>query len=237
VKFSHHDRRAFRLGVRHGLGSPGVIMAASVLGFASLVQASGWSVVQGMAATAFIWGLPGQIAMVELWSDGASLAAIVLATGAINARLLPLVVTLFPVIRRQDTSSWIYFAVAHLVAITTWAFTLRTAPELEREERLPYLLGMGGIMFVTSILITPVGFFLAQSVPATVSMGLVFLNPLYFLLLLLNDAHHPPRALALALGAVIGVSLHPWVGGWSLLIAGAVGGSVAYLAHQRWGFE
>ena len=60
--------------------------------------------------------------------------------------------------------------------------------------------------------------------------GLVFLNPIYFMLVFVADARHRARILALVIGALAGPPLHLVSADWGLLITGVVAGSIAFAA-------
>jgi hypothetical protein len=81
---------------------------------------------------------------------------------------------------------------------------------------------------VVSLLCTAVGWELAGRVPRTVTLGLVFLNPLYFLLLFLIDTPARGRLLALGFGAALGPLLHLATPDWGLLLCGLVAGTLAF---------
>ena len=70
--------------------------------------------------------------------------------------------------------------------------------------------------------------------PPAVSLALVFLNPVYFLLLLLEETTRPSRLVALVAGAVLGPALHLVNPDWGLLIAGLAAGTLAFLVERRW---
>ncbi|MDH3335808.1 MAG: hypothetical protein OEL50_04105, partial [Rhodospirillaceae bacterium] len=96
-----------------------------------------------------------------------------------------------------------------------------------------YLLGYGGLLWSISPIFTAIGFFLSDAVPRPVSIGLVFLNPLYFTLLFLVDLKKPTKVIALVLGAILGPLLFLFSSDWSLLLTGIIGGTAAYFLGQR----
>jgi predicted branched-subunit amino acid permease len=63
-----------------------------------------------------------------------------------------------------------------------------------------------------------------------VTLGLVFLNPIYFMLVFVADARHRARILALVVGAVTGPPLHLVSPDWGLLATGVLAGSLAFAA-------
>jgi predicted branched-subunit amino acid permease len=69
--------------------------------------------------------------------------------------------------------------------------------------------------------------------PQYVTLGLVFLNPIYFMLIFVADFRQPERALALGLGAVAGPLLHLVDPDWGLLATGLIAGTAAFLII-RW---
>jgi predicted branched-subunit amino acid permease len=224
---------AFRLGVRDALGVPAIVLSASFLGFGSLCRESGLSIWLGLASTATGWALPGQVAMVELYAVGASLAVILLAVSLTNARLLPMTIVLMPLTRAPGIPRWRYYVAAHFVAVTAWTFSMQRFPKLRPEERLPYFAGISLLLWGASLVATAAGYFLAGAVPPYVTLGLVFLNPIYFMLIFVADFRQPERALALALGAVAGPLLHLVEPDWALLATGLIAGTTAFLI-TRW---
>ncbi len=227
-------RGAAGAGIRAAFGVPMVVLGASYVGFGSLCRESGLTLALGLASTATGWALPGQIALVELYAVGASLFVIALAVALTNARLLPMTMVLMPLLRHPGTPRWRYYLVAHFVAVTGWAVAMQRCPELPREQRLPYFAGFAGMLWVATILCTGIGFFLAGRVPDTVTLGLVFLNPIYFMLVFAADARRRERGLALGLGAVSGPLLYLASPDWGLLLTGLLAGSVAFLADRLW---
>lgn len=225
-------RRPFLLGVRSGLGVPALVMAGSFLGFGSLVHSADLGLWFGIASTATAWALPGQVMLVELLGVGASLVAIAVAVFLTNARLLPMVVTLLPHMRPAGEPRWRAYAYAHWIALTTWAVSMRHCQGLARNDRLPFFLGFAATLWTISLASTMAGFALAGLVPAPVTVALVFINPLYFLLMLVGDITSRMRALAIGLGCVLGPLLHLLVADWGLLITGVVGGTLAFLIHR-----
>jgi len=227
-------RAAALAGLRHAFGAPGLVMGASFLGFGALVQQSDLALWHGLASTITGWALPGQIALVELYAAGASLLGIALAVALSNARLLPMTVTLMPVLRSPRWPRWGYFLAAHFVAVTGWAAAMRVCPAIPPAERLPYFTGFTLTLWLGTIATTAIGFCLAGAVPPQVSLGLVFVNPIYFMLVFAESAHQRTRALALGLGALAGPSVHLLMPDWGLLLSGLGAGTLAYALDRLW---
>lgn len=227
-------RAAWRGGARAALGVPSIALGASYLGFGALVRESGLALWHGLLSTASGWALPGQIALVELYALGATLAVIALAVGLSSARLLPMTMTLLPLLRAPGVPRWRYYVAAHYIAITGWAVALRVAPRLPQEQRLPFFFGFTMTLWVTTLTCTAIGYLLPGALPERLSLALLFLNPVYFLCIFLTDLRQRTRVLSLALGLVLGPLFFLLTPDWSLLLAGVVGGSLAFWLGKGW---
>lgn len=217
---------------REAFGTPALILFASYIGFGSLVRDNGFALWLGLTSTVTAWALPGQIALVELFSAGASLLTITLAVALTNLRLMPMTIVLMPWLRSPGRPRWHYFLAAHLIAVTGWAAALQRCPQLPEGQRLPYLTGFSSVLWVASMAGTAIGYAAAGSVPVELGLGLVFLNPVYFLLLFISDLRLRIRALSLAYGALLGPPLYLWNPDWSLVVAGVVGGIGAMVTDR-----
>lgn len=227
---------AYRAAMRAAIGAPALVLGASYVGFGAFVHQSGLTLLQGLGSTVTGWALPGQIAMVEIFAVGGSILAAAIAVGLANARLLPMVVTLLPILRHGDGLAkprLIHYLAAHFIALTGWAVAMQRAPEMPPDQRLPFFLGFTSVIWSVTVLATALGFFLVGVLPTPVTLGLVFLNPLYFMLLFAGDLARKERGLALIIGAVMGPLLHLVSPEWGLLVTGIGGGSIAFLIIQR----
>lgn len=237
--FSFPDQQAaFRGGIRAAAGAPALAIGASFLGFGALVRESGLSLWHGLISTATTWALPGQVAMVELYAVGAGLLAVALAVGASATRLLPMVMTLVPLMRHQGVKRRSFFFWAHLIALTGWAVTMRVGPGLPPALRLPFFQGFTLTLWVTTLVGTAIGYLLPEVLPKAVTLSLVFLTPLYFTLLFLEDLVGEDlvgrrKPLALGFGAVLGPPLFLLSPDWSLILTGLIGGSLAFFLTKR----
>jgi len=221
-------RGAALAGLRGSVGVPMIVLGASYLGFGSLVRGAGLDVWLGLFSTFTGWALPGQIVVIELYSLGASLIVVAAAVAMTNARLLPMTVALMPYLRRSGTPTWLYYLFSHFVAVTAWAAGMRVCPNLPPEQRLAYFAGFGFALWSMCLVTTALGFYLAGVLPGFVTLGLVFLNPIYFMLVFVADARHRARILALVVGALLGPPLHLVSADWGLLITGLAAGSLAF---------
>jgi predicted branched-subunit amino acid permease len=223
---------AFRTGVREGLGVPGGVLAASYIGFGALAYAGGVPVSIVIASTLTLWALPGQLVMIDMWQLGAPLIAILLSVMLTNARFLPMTVTLLPVLRHRDHRPWVYYAVAQCVAMSSWAISMRRCPDLPEQERVAYLAGLSLAFMAVSTCAGAVGYFIAESIPDVLKMGMVFLAPVYFFVFLIVEIRSRLAAIALACGGIAGPLCYLVTPQWSVLIAGFAGGTLAFAIHK-----
>ncbi len=223
-------------GMRAAIGAPALVLGASYVGFGAFVHQSGLNLIQGLASTITGWALPGQIALIEIFAVGGSILAAAIAVGLANARLLPMVVTLLPILRQGDGAGGprlIHYLAAHFIALTGWAVAMQRAPDMPPGQRLPFFLGFTSVIWSATVIATAIGFFLVGVLPAPVTLGLVFLNPLYFMLLFIADFARKERGLALGLGAILGPLFHLVSPDWGLMATGLIGGTIAFLVIQR----
>jgi predicted branched-subunit amino acid permease len=222
-------RTALASGAREAFGVPAAVLAAGYLGFGALVGDGSVSLWFTLVSTLAIWALPGQLILFEMWQVGAPMVAVVLAVMLANARFLPMAMTLTPVLRDRAHPRIRYYLAAHLIAMTAWAVSMRRCPDMPGAERLFFLTGFGLVCLVSSMIAAAAGFLISDSIPATVQLGLVFLSPIYFLVILIAEARNRLTVVALACGAVAGPLCHLLSPQWGVLLAGVCGGTAAFL--------
>lgn len=227
---------ARRAGAWAALGTPALVLGSSYVGFGAFAREAGFGLLQSLGSTVTGWALPGQIAMVEIFALGGSLIAAAIAVGLANARLLPMVVVLMPILRQGDPNRkprFAHYLVAHFIAFTGWANAMQHCPDMPPPQRLPYYFGFSLTLWLTTVAATGLGFFLVGVLPLSVTLGLVFLNPLYFMLLFIGDLARKERGVALVIGGIAGPALHYLSADWGLLVTGIAGGTIAFLIVER----
>ena len=221
----------YRRGFRDALGAPVLLLFASFLGFGSLVHAADLSFFAAFVSTIITFALPGQIVVIELFATGATLAVIALAVALTNVRLLPMTVSLMP--HFGAVARWKRYALAHLIAVTGWVQAMSVFAATPPAERFPYYVGFSHALLLSTILGTTIGFGLAGGLPAPVSLGLIMVNPIYFLLMLSRNLAVPAHAWAMGLGAVCGPLFYMVSPDWGLLATGIVAGTAGFLIGAR----
>ncbi len=224
------DKQVVLKGAKDAFGAPAAILFAGMLGFGAMGQANGLDVWLTSATSFFMFALPGQVVLVEMLVLNASGLAIAMAVTLTATRFFTMCLTLFPQFPAKQRSSF-YYLVVHLVAMTAWAVSMRDFPKMKPEDRLSYFTGFAFVCWAVSTPATILGFMAAGQVPSYLNLGMVFINPLFFLL---TFTEVKPRAnrIAILLGAPLGLLAYLWFPDYSLLIAGLLGGTVAYMIDR-----
>lgn len=224
------DRGAFLAGAREALRAPAMVLFAGMVGFGALGHASGLGLAVTAATSFFIYALPGQVVFVEMVAVGASGLAVFLAVSFTAARFLPMTLTLIPYVPAAARGRVLY-ALVHLVSMTSWAVMMKDFSRLAPERRLAYFTGFGLVCWGVAVPGTVLGYLLAGRVPTPLTAALVFLNPLFFLLLFAEVRSRASR-FALVIGGVAGPLVHLWAPGWSIIVCGLAGGTAAFLLDR-----
>jgi predicted branched-subunit amino acid permease len=64
-------------------------------------------------------------------------------------------------------------------------------------------------------------------------IGLAILNPVYFLCMMVGASKTIQITLSVALGIILGPVIYLFSPEWSILLAGVIGGSIAYLIGEH----
>lgn len=227
-------RSAFFLGIKTCFAPAAIVLMFSFFGFGAYARESGFSLANTIFVSFFVWALPGQVVLVSEVAAGATMVAAAIAVTLTAVRLLPLAVTLLPVLREPETPKWKQYVLTHFMAITVWVESMRLLPSMPRDERIPFYTGFCALLISLNMVTTAVGYELAGILSPKFAAGLLFLTPLYFLLSLTKVAGDNANKLALVFGFVLGPVLFAWLPGFELLLAGLIGGTVAYFIGRKW---
>ncbi len=227
VTTTRNNRDAFVAGCRDALGVPAAVLLAGMIGFGALGHASGLTLGLTTATSVLMFALPGQVVMVEMMAVGASGIAIVVATALTAARFLPMTMTLVPQIPKGDRNGWLY-GIAHLISMTSWAVMMRDFGKIAPDHRRSYFTGFGLVCWGSSLPGTAIGYLLAGFLPLPLTIGLIMINPLFFLLGF-TEVKAQAYRFALLAGGISGPLVYTVAPSWSILICGILGGTAAFL--------
>lgn len=225
--------QVMRKAMLDALSLPAFILLFTMMGFGSLARGAGFGAEMAALATLFIWGLPGQLAMVELTVTGQGIVAIVFACSLANARFLPMVVSFVPAMSRGKSSLPGMMLDAQLLSINSWAVCLREFPQIEPEFRHRYYLTFASSILAAAVAGTLLGYHGAVLLPGVLVLGLIFVSPLFFALVL---SAVPGRAerFSMILGCATIPLAHYLFPSVDLLITGVVGGSLGFAMGRFW---
>ncbi|MEY3942547.1 MAG: hypothetical protein RLZZ133_237 [Pseudomonadota bacterium] len=225
-------QEAFRCGVRLAIGAPAGVLFAGYIGFGALCHSLNLSIWTAAGSAFFVYALPGQMVMAEMFALGATTLLTTLAVGLTASRFLPMTLTVLPQFDGEHRGSKSLYVMVHLLAMTSWAVAMRDLPRMEPQYRQAYFWGIGLVCWGVCAPGSVIGYLIADQVPMPLTMALVFLNPLFFMLSF-TEVRPAAYRLAILLGSLLGPLSHSILPDYSLLISGLVGGSLAYLVIHR----
>ena len=205
-------------------------------GFGSLARDSGLSLDVSVALSIGLWGLPGQVAMAELWAMGAPVLAILVASSMGNMRFLPMALVTIPWFQGDGRARWTRYLAAQIMSINIWTVFMRHAPIIELNQRYPYFMGIGAICLVGGTIGTVLGYTLAGTMPSAVTIALILMNPAYFLFVF-SSVRQRNCIIAVILGSFTGPLLHKLTTDWAIPLTGLIAGTAAFLldhAKKKW---
>tara|TARA_E500000178_G_scaffold339682_1_gene381449 strand:- start:510 stop:1208 length:699 start_codon:yes stop_codon:yes gene_type:complete len=219
-------------GILYSLGTPTIGLGLSMFTFGAFLKSSGFTLYQSFSSTFFAFALPGQFIMADLLIAGGSILNIFFAVLLTNARLFPMTINLIPIIKNNKTSKWKYFLISHLIAVTAWINMFASYKIIKKNYRFDYFLGLGGSLWISSILFTVLGFICSDFINDKILLGLVFFNPLYFLIMTLSNINSKKLLLVFILSAFLGPLLNYLNSSWGILTAGFISGTLGFFIFR-----
>lgn len=217
------------------VSAAGWILAATGIGFGALAHDLGFTLGHMLFISATIFALPAQVLVIDELARGAGVAGAALAVGLTAVRLLPMTVSIMPLIRDASRPRWLHIYAVHFLAITAWLEGYRLLPGLPARVRLPFFAGQGtGFMLLMSLGGTA-GYVLSAGLPPVLTAALLLMTPIYFTCSLLVAARARTDYAAILAGGILGPIAYAAVPGFDLMIAGFGGGTIAWLIGRAGG--
>ncbi len=223
----------FKKGCRTALGIPGISLAASFFALGALFKNSGLNAMQSFLSTLIGFALPGQVVMAETLIVNGTLLNILIAVFLTNTRLYPMTVNLVPVIRQKNRPRWHYYFLAHFIAVTSWVYMLSNYNKISKENRFSFFLGLGATLWVLSTISTVIGFYTAGIISKKVFVAIIFLNPIYFMCMIVSVLNKLHIILTVFLSIILAPILFLVTPDWSVLLAGVISGIISYFFFIR----
>lgn len=226
-------RSLFLEGARQALGGPAYFVAVALIGVGGLAKAAGFPPAAAFLSTLLIWAGPAQVLFFGSIAAKTALPAVAVSITLSSVRLMPMVLSILPMLRTERTSRRALFFATHFIAVTVWAESLRRLPDMDREKRLPFFFGFAIACIVTTAIFTQAGYYLTEALPTPLAVGVLFLTPVYFLSTLVRAARMPVDWFAFVFGLGLAPVTQAWVGGgFDLLALGLIGGVGAYVCGR-----
>jgi predicted branched-subunit amino acid permease len=209
------------------------VLLGTYVGIGALAHDLDFSIGWIVISTLLMWAAPAQVILLSTLSSGSALIEGAAAVSVSAVRLLPMVVSLLPLLKGPQVRAWQLITPAHFTAISVWVESLRLLPGMPREQRIGFCngLGIGFLMFAVTGCV--LGFYLAASLPALFAAALLFLTPISFLTSVARNSRILSDRLALAFGLIVAPALAYAKIELDLLWTGLIAGTLAY-AIQRY---
>ena len=241
IYFQLDARQTRRNAMFDALRAPCYALCITMAGFSSIARESGFDFMMALLTSLGVWGMPGQVAFASLYSAGASLFVIFIAVSLANMRMLLMVISAADMmqLKSHDLPVWKRVFWMQFLAITAWAHLGFAQQKYPSHLLLPYYQGFSITIFTFGILGTVMGFFLTDFLPPELLRVVIFVTPIYILLLIIN-ARQKANKLAVVFGGALSPMFFPFVGEWAILLAGLIGGTLANLYGRfiaKWHLE
>jgi predicted branched-subunit amino acid permease len=208
------------------------VVFGTYVGIGALAHDLGFSLPWALATTFLVWAAPNQVILISALGSGTAPLAAAVAVSLSGVRLLPMVVSLLPLIKTPGMRVRRLIVPAHFTAISVWVEGLRLLPAVARGRRIAFYNGLGTGILASASAGTAVGFYLAANLPVLFAAALLFLTPVSFLVSVYASSGLTVDRLALGLGLAFGGALALAGVAFDLVWTGVIGGTLAYLVHR-----
>lgn len=220
-------------GMHKIVSLPAFILMSAFIGFAGFARESGIEFAHAVFMTAVIWALPAQVVLIAAIGAGTTLLPTFVAVTLSSVRLMPMVTALVPELRAEKTRTGTLLFLSHFVAVTSWVMANQFIGSVPRRFRTAYFLGFAVTLTSCNIAIVATVYAFSGQIPPTVLGTLFFLTPIYFLTSLWATARDHVVKIAMVLGLVLGPAFYLVAPQFDLLLAGVVGGVLAFFLGRR----
>jgi predicted branched-subunit amino acid permease len=208
------------------------VLFGTYIGIGALAYDFDFSLAWVTLSTLLVWAGPAQVILISTLGGGAQLIEVAVAVGLSGVRLLPMVVSLMPILRGPQTRAYRLLLPAHFTAVSMWVESMRLAPQMPLERRIPFCNGLACGYMVSAMIATVVGYYLAARLPVLLTAALLFLTPMSFLVSIARNSSLLVDRLALVFGLILGPILALGEVELDVMWAGIAGGTIAYAGHR-----
>ena len=213
--------------------SPAIALGCCFIAIGALLKNLGFNIQESIFSTMLTYALPGSLVMAESLLVGASLLNIFLAVWFVNARLYPMAVSLFPLMMHKNQPKWKYYFSCHFIAVSAWLIMKSNYKTVPKKQRIDFWIGIGSATWSVAVIGTFIGFYFSEYLNKDMMMGLAILNPVYFLCMMVGASKTISVSLSVFLGTILGPLIYLFSPEWSILLAGVIGGTIAYVIGEH----
>jgi hypothetical protein len=220
-------------GLRDCLVAPGWGAFAAMAGFGAIAGQADVSLSVAWTLLFGLWSMPGQVAYLELHDTGIGPIALIGAVTVANIRMLPLTIASIPLLRDGGGVRPADFLLAQLNSVTAYVQLADMAERIpDRPRRARHFLGFCVGTLILTGPATAIGYVLARSLPIIPLQAMVFLAPLY-VLLLAGRSGKANVIISVAAGALLVPIAHLVSPAWGIVGGGTLAGSIAFLVTRK----
>ena len=212
--------------------SPAIALGCSFLAIGALLKNIGFNFQQSFFSTFFTYALPGQLVMAESFLVGASLVNIFIGVWLVNARLFPMAVSMFPLLKSKKQPKWKYYISCHFLAVSSWVIMKKDYRKINLDNRIDFWMGIGTATWSIAIFSTILGYLVSDYLSKDMMIGLAIVNPIYFFCMLLGTMKNIAIGTSVILGTILGPLFYLVSPEWCILYGGVAAGIVAFFAGE-----
>ena len=212
--------------------SPAIALGCSFLAIGALLKNIGFNFQQSLFSTFFTYALPGQLVMAESFLVGASLINIFIGVWLVNARLFPMAVSMFPLLKSKQQPKWKYYISCHFLAVSSWLIMKKDYRKINLDNRIDFWMGIGTATWSIAIFSTILGYLVSDYLSKDMMIGLAIVNPIYFFWMLLGTMKNIAIGTSVILGTILGPLFYLVSPEWCILYGGVAAGIVAFFAGE-----
>lgn len=219
-------------GFKDCVTAPGWGVFAAMAGYGTIAGEAGVELWKTLVLMAGLWSMPGQVAFVELSAEGVAGWTLILSVTVANLRMLPLTLASVPLLRDGRNGSIRLIWLAQINSVTGYVNLVDSSARISDRRELSFhfegfclgtlLLGALGIL---------AGHAIANQLPAEGLRALIFVTPLYLLLLTARTRDWMMLASA-ALGCACVPFVHLWSPDWGVIAGGVLAGTLAFAVFE-----
>ena len=170
--------------------------------------------------------------MAESFLVGASLVNIFIAVWLVNARLFPMAVSMFPLLKSKKQPKWKYYISCHFLAVSSWLIMKKDYRTINENYRIDFWMGIGTATWSVAILSTILGYLISDYLSKDMMIGLAIVNPVYFFCMLLGSMKNIAIGTSVILGTILGPVFYLISPEWCILYGGVTAGIIAFFAGE-----